>query len=109
MGAKELNMPRLATTLIEFDIENRSHKKISIDELEINSEEKNKIIWIHCDLNDLETLQKIVKKIKLTDDVIQLFDQEDPMPKIIDTDDAMTIQIPCLISNEINTTLIEQQ
>ncbi len=102
-------MPRLATTLIEFDIENRSHKKISIDELEINSEEKNKIIWIHCDLNDLETLQKIVKKIKLTDDVIQLFDQEDPMPKIIDTDDAMTIQIPCLISNEINTTLIEQQ
>ncbi len=94
-------MAKLDTIIMEFDIENRGHKKIPLDEFAINPKEENKIYWIHFNLNDLETVKKIARKIELSSDVIELFEQNDPIPKLIDFDDTVTIQIPCLLTTEI--------
>ena len=96
------------TTIIEFDLENQSHQKLSLDEYAIDLQDTNKILWIHCDLNDQHAFQKIAEKIHLADDVVNLFMQKDPTPRLVEFDDAVTVQLPCLITHEIDMHHLEE-
>lgn len=86
-------MDILDSTIIEFDLSNRRFKEISLEELSINSEDTNKIYWIHSNLNQIDQFKKIAKKLSLSDDVIKLCGQDDIIPKLIDSDDSLSIQI----------------
>lgn len=89
----------LDSTIIEFDIINFSYKQITIDELSMNTK---KIYWIHCNLNQSEFIKKSIKKLSLPEDVTNLFLKEDKLPKVIDSDEALTLQIPSLSSTEFS-------
>lgn len=96
------NMKILDSTIIEFNIGERSHKVIAIDDVDIHAQNKNVIYWIHCDLNHIDDLNRIAQKIQLPDDVITLCTEIDPLPKLIDTDETITIQLPGLLVTELS-------
>jgi magnesium transporter len=97
-------MSNLNSRIIEFDIKNRLHRAITIEELQQDGENKNMVYWIHCDLNDRDYLNQLASTICLPDEVRHLCEHEDSMPKLIDTDETITIQIQCLLSNELDST-----
>lgn len=94
-------MAILSSTIIEFDLANHSFKELSLDELEMDLHDLKKIYWVHSDLNQQETFKKLATKLHLPDDVINLCAEEDTMPQFIDNDEALTIQIQCLLSTEL--------
>lgn len=98
-------MTILGSIAIEFDLENRKFKELSIAELKINLHDQKKIYWVHCDLNQQENFKKLSEKLCLPDEVIKLCDQEDTMPKLIDNDETITIQIQCLLSTELKNNI----
>lgn len=96
-------MTNLSSTVVEFNIKNHSFNELPFTALEINSEDKNKIYWIHSNLDEPDTFRKFAEKLALPEDVIELCQQEDVMPKLIDTDEGLTMQIQCLLSTELNS------
>lgn len=96
-------MSMLDSCAIEFDLNHRSFKKLSIDELErIDLQNSDKIYWIHSNLNQLETHKQLIKKCHIPDDVVKLCDKTDVIPMAMDTDESLTIQILCLLSTELS-------
>lgn len=95
-------MPVLDLNIIEFDITSRSFKQLSLDELAINFQDKSKIYWIHSDLNQQDILKKLAEKLQLPREVIEWCQQEDMLPKLLDSDDALTLQVQCLLATEAN-------
>lgn len=95
-------MQALDSTIIEFDLSNLSFKKIAIEELHIDLQDKNKIYWIHCNLHQPDTLKTLTTTLQLPEELINLCGHNDPIPKLIDTDDTLTIKIQCLESTEPN-------
>jgi magnesium transporter len=91
-------MDILSSTAIEFNLADHSFKKFSIQELEMDLHDKNKIYWIHANLNQKEIFEIIVKKLQLPSEVIELCREDDSIPKVIDNDETITLQIPCLTS-----------
>lgn len=94
-------MTSMASTIVEFDIEDHTFQTLSIDEFKIQPQ-LTKIYWIHCDLNEKEMFEKISAQLHLPENIVSLCQDEDIIPKLIDTDDALTLQIQCLLSTEIN-------
>ncbi len=46
-------------------------------------------------------LERFIEKLHLPDDVIKSCNEEDTIPKIIDSEEALLIQIQCLLTTEI--------
>lgn len=90
------------STVIEFDLENQQIKKLSLDELDINAQNKTKLYWVHCNLNQTPDFNKVIEKLSLPDPVVNLCRQDDIMPKLIDADDAISVQIQCVQSEELS-------
>lgn len=95
-------MNTVDSTAIEFDLLNRTFKQLSIDELEIDFQNKDKIYWVHSNLNQKDLFHTISNKLNLPDEVIELCKQKKLMPELTDTDNALTIQTQCLILREPN-------
>ena len=95
-------MDILDSMAIEFDIAKRNFRKISLDEIKIDINDKTKIYWIHSNLNQQDVFSNLVNKFQIPDDVVKLCNQEDTIPKVIDTDDALIVQVQCLLSTELN-------
>ncbi len=94
-------MNTLGTTVVEFDIVNLQVRHLTIDELDINPEDVSKVYWVHCNLTKPDALKAASKKLKLPASVKKLCLQIDPIPKVVDTDSSITIQIQCLLSTQI--------
>lgn len=92
-------MDNIASTAVEFNMADHSHKKISIENLEIDMSDDNKIYWIHADINEQHLFKSLIKTLHLPDDVVNLAAQEDSIPLLIDNDETLTIQIQCLLPN----------
>lgn len=95
-------MAVLGSIAIEFDLTHRTFKEVPLDELEIDLRNKKKIYWVHSNLNQQDIFKKLVNKLQLPDDVVELCNQEDTMPKLIDNDEAITTQIQGLLSTELS-------
>ncbi len=93
-------MMTLTTTIVEFDLANLRFKNLSMAEFNIDNDDKNKIYWVHCNLKHHPHLHALIKKLNLPDDVTKLCDEADPIPKLIDRDESLTIQAQCLLNNE---------
>ncbi|AWN72472.1 magnesium transporter CorA family protein [Legionella anisa] len=90
------------TIAIEFDLTHHSIKHVALEELRINAQEENKIYWIHSNLNQADAFKQLVRKLRLPADVIQLCTEENNLSNLIDNDNALTLQIKCLASLELN-------
>lgn len=95
-------MNALETEIVEFDIVNRSYKKLSLDELDIDTQDKSKLYWVHYNLNDQASFPLIIEKLKLTEDVVKLCQQSDSILNLIDSNETITIKTPALLSSELN-------
>ncbi len=84
--------------LVEFDIGNRNFRTVTLNEMDLDLHDRNKLYWIHYDLSDMSTFEAVAKKLDLAEDVIDLCQQEQSMPLLFDSDDSVTIQIQCLLS-----------
>ncbi|WP_454782630.1 magnesium transporter CorA family protein [Legionella sp. WA2022007384] len=90
------------TIAIEFDLTHLSIKQVALDELSINAQEKNKLYWVHCNLNQEGIVNQLAEKLRLPTHVIQLCSEENNLTNLIDNDNALTLQIKCLSSLELN-------
>lgn len=103
-------MITLNSTAIEFDLKNRSFKRLALDEFEdvIDVFNKDKIFWIHCNLNQPLDLHKLTKKLHLPEELIELCHHKENMPKLIESEEALILQIDCVTSTELkDNNLIE--
>jgi magnesium transporter len=99
-------MPGLVTTIIEFDVSHHSFKTINMDDLSVDMNDKTKIYWIHCDLNNANDIKIIASKLHLPEHVKKLCEQNDMIPKLIDDSESLAIQTECLVSNELKEEVI---
>lgn len=90
-------MQPLESTIIEFDVSARTYKTLDVKTFEINPHEKNKIYWIHCNLSEVDLFQAVAAKIHLPEVVVSACNNEDNMPKLIETDNALTLQVQCIL------------
>lgn len=95
-------MALLDSIAVEFDLTDRSHRVIALDELHIDPNDKNRIYWIHSNLSQKQIFKKLALTLHLPDDVVSLCLQDDPMPKLIDHDEVLTINIQYLLSTDLN-------
>lgn len=95
-------MTDLKSTIVEFDLTNHKFKNLSLDDFSIDRNDTNKVYWIHADLNDRSHFDTLAKKIHLSDDVIKLCDETDIVPRLIDRDESLTLQIQCLLSTNFD-------
>lgn len=95
-------MDSLASVAVEFDLKHRSMKSMSIEELEINEKDDSKVYWVHGDLNQPELFNLIASKLQLPEDVLKLCEQQDSLPKLIDADESLTLQVQILADVELH-------
>lgn len=94
-------MKALESMGIEFNISERNYKQIKLEEFDGIVTDRNKIQWIHINLNQADTFKTITEKIKLPDDIIELCEECDSIPKLIDKVESLTLRIPCLLTSKI--------
>lgn len=94
-------MAMLNSIGIEFNLQDRTYRQFSVDQFDINLEDETKIYWLHCDLNQPEIFKRVMDKLHLSDDFINLCDPADTMPKLVDTGESLTIRIQSLLSDEL--------
>lgn len=91
-------MSGFGNRMVEFDIANRSYRSVTLDEMDLDLHDRNKIYWVHYDLSDMTTFKVVADKLQLTEDAIDLCQSSQSMPMLLDTDDTITMQIQCLLS-----------
>lgn len=93
-------MEIIKTTVVEFDLLNRSVRSLTLADLVIDYQDKSKVYWVHADLNEHEILKKISAKLFLPDPVVALCDPEETISKLIDENETLTMRLQCLSSVE---------
>lgn len=88
----------LQTTVVEFDIAARTHKEIAVNAINLANEHTQSLYWIHCDLSQPHSLQNINQALHLPDELIQFFNEDETVPKILDQGETLTLRIQCLVS-----------
>jgi len=92
----------LRSTVCEFDLKEHSFREIPLDEFTLEVEQKNKVYWVHCDLNQPGALAKVSAKLLLPEHILEWCTHIDKTPKLIDDEVSLTVQIQCLLFNELN-------
>lgn len=90
----------LDSMIVEFDLSSRQSHVLSVQELSLKPNDLNRIYWVHCNLNELETFKILAAKLRLPEDVIDMCVHEDAMMKLLDKEDSLTIKIQYLLSLE---------
>lgn len=88
----------LQTTVVEFDIAARTHKEIAVNAINLSDECPQSLYWIHCDLSQPNSLHSINQSLHLPDELIQFFNENETVPKIVDQGETLTLRIQCLVS-----------
>ncbi|KTD79438.1 magnesium transporter CorA family protein [Legionella waltersii] len=95
-------MKAFDSLVIEFDLKHHSFKRIALEELNIDRKEAHKIYWVHSDLNKRKEFKQISEKLRLPTQVSKIGAEKKCTSHMIDTNDALTLQIQHLTSHEIN-------
>ncbi|MBA2654881.1 MAG: magnesium transporter CorA family protein [Gammaproteobacteria bacterium] len=91
-------MEDVGTIIFEFDMSHRSYKRLSLTEFSPESSGNHMIYWVHSDLSQKETFAKLADQLHLSEDIMELCLANDGMPKLIDEEGAIALQIQCLQS-----------
>ncbi|MCW5583843.1 MAG: magnesium transporter [Gammaproteobacteria bacterium] len=94
-------MSALASMIVEFNLIDHSYKQIQLDDLEVDFHKKNKIYWVHVDLNQQDVFKKISEKLQFPDHVIDLCKLKDTRFTLLDTSESLTIRIQSVQSTEL--------
>ncbi|HAT6937983.1 TPA: magnesium transporter [Legionella pneumophila] len=97
-----IEMHSFDSIAVEFDLKNHSMQKIAIEDLNIDYQDKDKIYWIHSNLNQKNIFKKLREKLRLPEQVIQLCGEKDNRSTTIEIDEALTLQIQGLCSMKLN-------
>lgn len=92
-------MRMLNSIAIEFDLEKKITLEIPLEQIQISSKDKNKIYWIHCDLEKKTLFSELAEKLHLPDELIQMCLHEDTTKKTLELDDTLTIQVSDLLDD----------
>ncbi len=95
-------MTSLHTIIVEFDVVERSHRTITPDEFHQGELDPTKIYWIHASLTSNGEFKRVAKKINLPEETIKLCLNKTTLPKLIDTDQKLTLKFQCLKEKEFN-------
>lgn len=90
-------MNELETTIIEFNLKTRELKTIALKEFELDQINSNIIYWIHCDLSQKNDLVILSKLINLPEEIINLCNKSDRIPKLINFDESLVVQMESLL------------
>lgn len=94
-------MTKLGSTVFEFNLTEHSFRELPLESLQIDLAEKNKVYWVHCDLSQPDILKKIAEKLPLPEHVLEWCAQEEKVPQLRDDEESLTIQVGCLLSDEV--------
>lgn len=97
-------MVHFESICIEFDVKHLSVRQCSLQDLPSDFIDDNKIYWMHCDLNQQSQFEDCLAKLKLSEQVVRAYKEKKPTPILIDTDEALTIKIQCLLSSDLSKT-----
>ncbi|HTM63012.1 MAG TPA: magnesium transporter CorA family protein [Gammaproteobacteria bacterium] len=81
------------STIIEFDIGNKTSKEITASQFTGINDDPNKITWIHCNSHDQELLQKISGILQLPENINELLHDTSRIPRVEDTESSLTLKI----------------
>lgn len=91
-------MKLLDSMVVEFDLSNHTYKSVELVEMSRLLSDSSKIYWIHCNLADTNTIPFLTETLQLPEEVIQLCNAEDVMPKLLESGESLTMRIQCLVS-----------
>lgn len=103
LSTKSDLMVPLQSIIVEFDLKHHTFSQVTLEDVVLTGDDNHKIYWIHHDLRQKDQFPALVSKLNLNDDVIQLCAEEDVMPRVIDADDSMTLQVLGLQTTELST------
>lgn len=95
-------MEQGAYKVIEFDIKNKTHRQICLEDMDLTLQGSHVIYWIHYDLSDMSGFGMIAKTLDLPEDAVELCCSDDSMPQLLDSDDKISLQVQCLMSHHRN-------
>ncbi len=95
-------MAKLYSTIIEFDLIGHSFKDIAVDSLQFDHDNKDKVYWIHCDLNQAGELAKFEDKLKLPEHIMEWCQSKEKQPIFIEDELSLTIEVECLLDTVLN-------
>lgn len=96
-----VKMNTFDTIAIEFDLTHHNMKQVALEELKINTQDKTKVYWIHSNLQQVDVFNQLTNTLKLPEEVTKLC-AENNLTNLIDNDKALTLQIKCLASLELD-------
>lgn len=92
--------------IVEFDLDKRSTRLLDVAQLMVAGLDTTKLYWIHIDLSQQSVtssaFKQIAKTLQLPEKVMELCHCDDTMPKLFHADETVTLQIQCLISEDIH-------
>lgn len=92
----------LPNTIIEFDIALRKGVVLSYEDFQKRYLEGNTFFWIHVNSNDSSFFNQLCLYLKLPDNVQKIVAEEDTTKKVIEDDEALTLQVTGLLSENLN-------
>lgn len=95
---------QLETTLVEFDVEKHTYKKLQLEQFVLDAQNKNLIYWVHCDLNEAGSFTEIARKFSFPESIVQLCAEKNAIPKLIEDDQSIALRIESLTANENSAT-----
>lgn len=95
-------MDSLPTTIIEFDIPNRSHRMIALEDFIAQPLDSSKIYWVHYSLAQTDEFNDVAKKLNLPAEVKQLCLKRNTMPKLLDDGQTLTLKFQCIMEKEFS-------
>lgn len=93
-------MTILESTIIEFDMMQHRFRILTLSEFELDLQNENLIYWVHCDLHQPHILDQLAQKLQLPTSLKEACHQKEVLPKAIETETALTIQVQALVSVE---------
>lgn len=93
----------MSLTIVEFDLVNKTINNLLLKNFAIDPSEPQKIYWIHSDLVLDSEFWDLANKLELADEAITCCKENKFIPKLIDNNDTITLQVECSLVNEISS------
>lgn len=81
------------SSIVLFDIIHKSATPITLSEAIAAMQDKNKIPWIHCDLNDEAFYTELKKSITIPPTLTELLSERSSISKLEEIDESLTIKL----------------
>ncbi len=79
--------------IIEIELSSQQSRMLPLDQFEIQTEDRNKIYWVHADLNQIGECKVLYDKLNLSDEVRLLCADKDLRIKLVDEVGGLTLQL----------------